>query len=142
VVIDRSYEPAPDLPSVERGRRVDFKMEVSDFKTRSELRHFRWQVLPGKPSVETFMASDKWRPPVQEPQFIWNPPETGDHTIAVQYIDRDLNYSTPTLISFTVVPPWYLNAWIVGPFGGITGSLVIWAFVARSMVARRKRESG
>ncbi len=48
----------------------------------------------------------------------------------------------PTLVPLWIVPPWYLNAWIVGPFGGTTGGLLVWAFVARSLVVRRKREAG
>jgi signal transduction histidine kinase len=76
-----------------------------------------------------------------EPQFVWNAPETGEHTLAVQYIDRDLNYSTPTLVPLRIVPPWYLNAWIIGPFGGTTGGLFVWALVARSLYARKRREA-
>src|SRR5207245_2339138 len=76
-----------------------------------------------------------------EPHFVWNAAETGEHTVAVQYIDRDLNYSTPTLVPLRIVPPWYLNAWIMGPFGGTTGGLLVWAFVARSLYARKRREA-
>ncbi|MSU63147.1 MAG: hypothetical protein EXS31_12265 [Pedosphaera sp.] len=161
VLLDKTYEPGAALPSIERGRRVDFKINVADHKTRSELRRFRWQVVPGRPTAEVLSGSagipageksnaqpagrDAGAPRgwqvLTEPHFVWNAPETGEHTLAVQYIDRDLNYSLPTLVPLRIVPPWYLNAWIMGPFGGTTGGLLIWAFVARSLIIRRKREA-
>src|SRR5262249_24907257 len=65
----------------------------------------------------------------------------GDYTLAVQYIDRDLNYSPPALVHMEIVPPWYANAWIVLPFGGTTTGLLVWAFVARSLYFRKRREA-
>ena len=183
VLLDQTYEPGDALPSIERGRRVDLKIDVADHKTRSGLRRFRWQVVPGRPTAEALRDSKPWQPEpgsagipagetvhaqhtgrdagaprggssgsgvqdansgwqvLTEPQFHWNAPETGEHTLAVQYIDRDLNYSPPTLVPLRIVPPWYLNAWIMGPFGGTTGGLLVWAFIARSLVIRRKREA-
>ncbi len=180
VLLDKTYEPGAALPSIERGRRVDLKIAVADYKTRTELRRFRWQVVPGRPTAEALRDSKNWQEPegrarhsvravpgdgparrarsdapyqpenhdtnsgwqvLTEPQFVWNAPETGEHTLAVQYIDRDLNYSLPTLVPLRIVPPWYLNAWIVGPFGGTTGGLLIWAFIARSLYIRKRREA-
>jgi signal transduction histidine kinase/ligand-binding sensor domain-containing protein/CheY-like chemotaxis protein len=186
VLLDKTYEPGAALPSIERGRRVDLKIDVADHKTRSELRRFRWQVVPGRPTAEALRDSKTWQtePPIHEPKgwgqpvptsvagtsrprpsfmggppgsgpedasrgwqvlteppFVWNAPETGEHTLAVQYIDRDLNYSMPTLVPLRIVPPWYLNAWIMGPFGGTTGGLLVWAFVARSLYFRKRREA-
>ncbi|MBI3414186.1 MAG: hypothetical protein HY043_02515, partial [Verrucomicrobia bacterium] len=174
VVLDKPYEPGAALPSIERGRRVDVELHVADHKTRSELRRFRWQVVPGRPTAEALRDSGRARHSVRavprddpmrrarsdapyqpsgvqdtnsgwrvitEPQFFWNASESGEHTLAVQYIDRDLNYSPPTLVPLRIVPVWYANAWIIGPFGGTTGGLLVWAFVARSMVVRRKREA-
>src|SRR5262249_55482485 len=40
-----------------------------------------------------------------------------------------------------VVTPWYANAWITVPSGSTALALVDWAFVARSLVIRRKREA-
>jgi signal transduction histidine kinase/DNA-binding response OmpR family regulator/ligand-binding sensor domain-containing protein len=141
VLLDKTYGPGAALPSIERGRRVDLKIAVADYKTRTDLRRFRWQVVAGRPTAEALRDSKTWQPVLTEPQFVWNAPETGEHTLAVQYIDRDLNYSLPTLVPLRIVPPWYLNGWIMGPFGGTTGGLLVWAFVARSMVVRRKREA-
>ncbi len=170
VLLDKTYEPGEALPSIERGRRVDLKIAVADYKTRSELRRFRWQVVAGRPTAEALRDSRTWQlepgsagvragegvksqpagrdvgarrgwQVLTEPQFVWNAPETGEHTLAVQFIDRDLNYSLPTLVPLRIVPPWFLNAWIMGPFGGTTGGLLIWAFIARSLYVRKRREA-
>ena len=141
VLLDKTYEPGAVLPSIERGRRVDLKISVTDYKTRSEFRRFRWQAVAGRTTAEALRDSKTWQPVLTEPQFVWNAPATGEHTLAVQYIDRDLNYSLPTLVPLRIVPPWYLNAWIMGPFGGTTGGLLVWGFLSRSMVLRRKREA-
>lgn len=164
VLLDKTYEPGAALPSIEHGRRVELKIDVADHKTRSELRRFRWQVVPGRATAQTLADSEPARGAVlgdtvratpaekkstapkgwqvlTEPHFIWNAPETGEHTLAVQYIDRDLNYSALTLVPLKIVPPWYLNAWIMGLFGGTTCSLIVWALVARSLAVRRKREA-
>ena len=170
VLLDKTYEPGAALPSIERGRRVDLKIAVADYKTRTELRRFRWQVVAGRPTAEALRDSRTWQlepgsagvragegvksqpagrdagaprgwQVLTEPQFVWNAPETGEHTLAVQYIDRDLNYSLPTLVPLRIVPPWFLNAWIMGPFGGTTGGLLIWAFIARSLYVRKRREA-
>ena len=142
VLLDKTYEPGAALPSIERGRRVDLEIHVVDHKTRSELRRFRWQIIPGRVTAEALRdgAPRGWQV-LTEPQFVWNALETGEHTLAVQYIDCDWNYSLPTLVPLRIIPPWHLNAWIMGPFGGTTGGLLIWAFVARSMVVRRKHEA-
>ena len=170
VLLDKTYEPGAALPSIERGRRVDLKIAVADDKTRTELRRFRWQVVAGQPTAEALRDSRTWQlepgsagvragegvksqpagrddgarrgwQVLTEPQFVWNAPETGEHTLAVQYIDRDLSYSLPTLVPLRIVPPWFLNAWIMGPFGGTTGGLLIWAFIARSLYVRKRREA-
>lgn len=141
VRLDKDYAPGEALPSILRGRRVVFNAEVADYKTRGETRRFRWQVVPGKLEAGQFAGSKAWSQPTRERQFEWNAPEPGDYTLAVQYIDRDLNYSPPALTHMAIVPPWYANVWIVGPFGGTTGGLLVWAFIARSLVLRRKQEA-
>ncbi len=82
-----------------------------------------------------------WREPTLATQFDWNPKEPGEYTFFVQSIDRDLNYSEPARAVLRIVTPWYANAWIMVPGGIALTGLVGWAFVARSLVVRRKREA-
>jgi PAS domain S-box-containing protein len=63
------------------------------------------------------------------------------YTLAVQYIDRDLNYSKPTLAVLTVVPPWYLNARIIGPAIAANVALLTIAVVSAARSRQRKREA-
>jgi signal transduction histidine kinase len=139
-VLDKTFEPGAALPPIERGRRVEFKLDVVDLKTHRELRRFRWQVFPGKAAAEA-LREIKTGQILSEPQFAWNAAEAGECTLAVQYIDRDMNYSPLALVPLTVFTPWYANARVMVPSGGAVAGLVVWAFVARSLVARRKRET-
>ncbi|MDA1276720.1 MAG: ATP-binding protein [Verrucomicrobia bacterium] len=59
----------------------------------------------------------------------------------MQYIDRDLNYSAPALVPLTIVPPWYLNAWIAAPSGVSAVGLVVWTFIARMLYNAKRREA-
>ena len=77
----------------------------------------------------------------RETQFDWQTNRAGTYTFAVQYIDRDLNYSPPTVLKLKVSPVWYANAFIMVPSGGAALGLIGWAFVARALVIRRKREA-
>jgi signal transduction histidine kinase/DNA-binding response OmpR family regulator len=56
-------------------------------------------------------------------------------------MNQDLRSSEPTLATFTFKVPWHANAAIMAPGGGVVLGLIGWAFVARSLVARRKREA-
>ncbi len=121
--------------------RVGIQAEVVDYKSRPENRFFRLKMLPGRVPLTELDNNTGWSPPQREGRFEKKPEVAGVHTVAVQYIDRDLNYSIPFRAEISVSPPWYLNAWIMVPVGGSALGLVVWAFVARSLVLRRKREA-
>ena len=141
VLLDKTYEPGAALPSIETGRRVDLTIDVADQRTRSDLRRFRWQVVSGQPTAEALRESKAWQSTLTERHFDWRTNRAGTYTLALQYIDRDLNYSPPTVLTLNVTPAWYANAWITLPSGGAALGLIGWAFVARSLVIRRKREA-
>jgi hypothetical protein len=61
--------------------------------------------------------ADDWHHPTKATAFDYTFDKPGTYTFAVQAIDRDLNYSEPASITLKVVPPWYLNGWIVIPSG-------------------------
>src|SRR5439155_17061242 len=105
------------------------------------LRRFRWKAVSGHRNECAITTEQGWSQPITTPQFRWVPPTRGLHTIAVQYIDRDLNYSPPTMLTLKVRPVWYANAWIVVPGGGAALGLVGWAFVARALYMRKRRET-
>src|SRR5438876_499503 len=78
-------------------------------------------------------AGAEWLAPKKEAQLEWSTNQAGVYTLAVQFIDRDLNYSPPTVAVMTIVPPWYLNPKIAGPLLVLNLGLLCWAFFARTL---------
>src|SRR5262249_15726378 len=62
-------------------------------------------------------------------------------TLALRFVDRDWNYSEPTLATIRLLPPWYLNAFIAVPTFGGAGLLLGWGLVARVLYGRKRREA-
>ena len=141
VLADREYTDRDPAAAMTAGRKAVFKLSVVDLKTRGATRRFRWQFASGKASIDGARHAPGWLPATRETQFEWATNRPGLYTLAVQYIDRDLNYSAPTTLTLKVTPVWYANAFIMAPAGGGMLGLLGWAFVARSLVIRRKREA-
>ncbi|HAV64783.1 MAG TPA: hypothetical protein DCY13_20745, partial [Verrucomicrobiales bacterium] len=129
--------PAP----LTAGRRAVFKFGAVDLKTRAETRRYRYQIVAGTPEIDGARRAVGWLPASTATQVEWTTNRAGLYTFAVQYIDRDLNYSPPTLATINVQPVWYANAWIVVPGGGFVLGLLGWAFVARSLYLRKRHEA-
>ena len=141
VAADKEYTEKDGIAEITAGRRTQIKLSVVDLKTRGETRRYRRQFAYGKAAIDSARNAPGWEPATRETQFEWQTNRAGTYTLAVQYIDRDLNYSAPTVLTLKVSPVWYANAWIVVPGGGAALGLIGWAFVARSLVIRRKREA-
>ena len=141
VLADREYTDRDAAAAITAGRKAVFKLSVVDLKTRGATRRFRWQFASGRASIDGARHAPGWLPATRETQFEWATNRPGLYTLAVQYIDRDLNYSAPTTLTLKVTPVWYANAFIMAPAGGGMFGLLGWAFVARSLVMRRKREA-
>ncbi|MBI2924385.1 MAG: response regulator [Verrucomicrobia bacterium] len=141
VVADKEYTDKDGLAEITAGRRSQFKLGVVDLKTRGETRRFRRQIAEAGRPIDGGRQAPGWEPATRETQFDWQTNRAGTYTFAVQYIDRDLNYSPPAVLTLKVSPVWYANAWITVPSGSAALGLLAWAFVARSMVSRRKREA-
>ena len=141
VQTDRTYHDLAALPAITTGQRVTFHFDVTDLRTLPEKRQYRYQVLPGAKSASELETLADWQGTTSTPLWEWTTNRGGVYTLAVQYVDRDLNRSKPGVVVLRLVPPWFANAWIVVPGGGAVLGLVGWAFVARAMVIRRKREA-
>ncbi len=129
------------LPKITDGRLVTFKCDTVDFRTQPAKRLYRYAVVSGRVETPPARTDPIWKAPTRETQFEWLAPAQGNYTFFAQEIDRDLNYSTPTVAHLTVVPPWYLNALIMAPSGGLFLGLFGWAFVARGLYMRKRREA-
>jgi signal transduction histidine kinase/DNA-binding response OmpR family regulator len=141
VQTDQAYSDLQALPHITAGRLVTFKVNAVDFRTRPEKRQYRYAVVPGRVDIAPARTNAAWLPPTRNAELEWPSKSAGEYTFFAQSIDRDLNYSTPAMAHLTIVPPWFANAWIMVPSGGTLLGLVGWAFVARALVVRRKREA-
>ena len=138
------------LPPISVGQRATFRFSVMDHNTVPDKRQFRWQLVEGSAAALSLSPSggeragergSDWQPPSTRTEVEWIAPSAGAWTLAVQFIDRDLNYSAPTLATFQVVLPWHANARITIPAGVGVLALVCWAIVARVLYARKRREA-
>ena len=68
------------------------------------------QFVDGTPAIDGARNASGWDPATRETEFEWQTNRAGTYTLAVQYIDRDLNYSPPTVLTLKVTPVWYANA--------------------------------
>jgi signal transduction histidine kinase/ligand-binding sensor domain-containing protein/DNA-binding response OmpR family regulator/protocatechuate 3,4-dioxygenase beta subunit len=138
---DQIFTDLKAVPNITVGRLVTFKCDTADFRTRPEKRLYRYAIVPGRAETPPSKMDSLWNAPSRVPQFEWPAPKRGDYTVFVQSIDRDLNYSESAVAHLKVVPSWYANAFIMVPSSGALAGLVGWAFVARALVIRRKREA-
>ena len=144
---DRDYAEGASVPSITAGQRVVFKLNVTEFKTVAEKRLYRYRITrdsaaPTEAQNPVDYANDAgWSRPSNATQIEWTTNRAGAYQVAFQFIDRDLNYSKPTLAALTIVLPWYLNAWIVGPLTTGNLALVGWEFVARALYRGKRREA-
>ncbi len=139
VQTDRDYTELDSLPTITTGQRVTFKFQVVEFRTSPEKRQYRWQLVKGHANENELPHG--WSAPGTATRIEQRFAEPGDWTLAVQFIDRDLNYSKPTLAVLKAVLPWHANPAIMVPAGVGVGGLVIWAIVARLLYARKRREA-
>ena len=141
VQTDQLHTDLNVLPPITAGRLVTFKCRSVDFRTRPDKRLFRYALVAGHVDSAPAKTANAWAAPTPSADFTWPATARGDYTFFAQSIDRDLNYSQPAMVHLTVVPPWFASAFIVVPIGGGALGLVGWAFVARALVIRRKREA-
>jgi PAS domain S-box-containing protein len=141
VQLDQLYRDASQLPKVVAGRLMTFKCAAVEFRTRPARRLHRYAIMSGHQTDAPAKTNALWVAADSTPQFAWRTNKAGAYTFFAQMIDRDLNYSAPAAVHFEIVPPFYANAFIMVPSGGALLGLVGWAFVARSLVIRRKREA-
>jgi len=141
VVAEKEYTDQEGLAEITAGRRTQFKLSVVDLKTRGELRRFRWQFVSGARPIDGGRHASGWLPATRETQFEWSTNRAGNYTFAAQYIDRDLNYSPPTILRLNVVPPWYANLAIMMPSGGAVLALLFFSGFSASRAVKRKREA-
>jgi signal transduction histidine kinase/CheY-like chemotaxis protein/ligand-binding sensor domain-containing protein len=132
---DRTHSDLRHLPPFVQGRWATFRFDASDASTPAERRQYRIEVRGDEPGTTNFVSVQA------EPQFDWRPEKPGNYAISVQYVDGELNYSRPVLAQLNVVAPWYRNAFIMVPVVAGNVGLLGWAFAARMLYMRKRREA-
>ena len=139
VQTDRGYTDLDALPRIATGQRVTVRFDAADFYTVVGKRQYRWQLFRGIRDRKALDAN--WSKPVTADQMDPAFSLPGLWTLAVQYIDRDLNYSEPTRATFSVSLPWQSNPSILTPAGIAIFALLSWAVIARMLYARKRNEA-
>jgi signal transduction histidine kinase/ligand-binding sensor domain-containing protein len=135
------------LPALLFGERATFQVNVIDFKSGPHNRLFRYRVTNRRaeteplPSAESMRGAAGWTAARTDTQIQWTTNRAGVYTIAFQFIDRDLNYSKPTLVTLSVVPLWFLDAGVVGPIIMTNVGLLGVAVFSTLRSKQRKREA-
>jgi signal transduction histidine kinase len=137
---DLEHSNLPQLDPVSVGRIVNVNFHVTDVRTPPESRRYRRQIVPGRWAA-TQLDAKGWQAPSTESQFLWSTNRAGTYTLAVQYIDRDLNYSQPAVAVLNVVLPWHANPWVLMPGGSGVAALALIALVATAHARQRRREA-
>jgi signal transduction histidine kinase/CheY-like chemotaxis protein/ligand-binding sensor domain-containing protein len=132
---DRGSGTLAQAPTLVQGRWATFHLNAMDAGTPATRRQFRIEVKSDVPG-ETNLVSIQ-----SEPQFDWRPEKPGTYTASIQYVDGELNYSKPVLAQLTVALPWYRNAFIMVPVVAANLGLLGWAFAARMLYMRKRRET-
>jgi signal transduction histidine kinase/DNA-binding response OmpR family regulator/ligand-binding sensor domain-containing protein/protocatechuate 3,4-dioxygenase beta subunit len=141
VKTDAERRSTDQIPTINFGQLVGFRFNAMDLKTQPLRRFYRCAIVPGRVTNPPGPHDAAWQGQTLATGFDWNPKVPGAYTFFVQFIDRDQNYSEPARAFLQIITPWYANAWIMAPGGIGLAGLFGWAFVARSLVIRRKREA-
>gem|GEM_PF-712134 len=143
-------DPAPKKsdagipPSFIKGQTLQVRFGVSDYRTRTFNQQFRWQMLEGQPNPgdpALRKESKSWSEPLNQDNVYLRADRSGIQTVAVQYIDQDLNYSEPAFAALAIRPIWYLSAGFLVPVVALNAGLVVYAATAMVRVRRRKQEA-
>lgn len=136
---EHTFSDMAILPAITQGARIVLKFDAVDTRTDPKNRWYRWQFVDG--TIAPANIATSWQTTTRESELAWMPKKSGTYTFAVQYIDRDLNFSAPAVAVLRITPPWYLNAWIAIPFFGGILSLTGWAVIARLLYVGKRREA-
>jgi len=132
---DRGSGALAQAPSLVQGRWAALHVNAMDAGTPATRRQYRIELKSEVPGTTNFVSIQS------TPQFDWRPDKPGSYTASVQYLDGDLNYSKPVVAQLTVAAPWYRNAFIMVPLVAGNLGLLGWAFAARVLYLRKRREA-
>ncbi len=133
VIADKTYtNPKGTIRFNSSLRRISVSYHSISFKTRPGGMKYFYQLL-GKDT--------EWQGATNEETIEYFNLKPGKYTFKVRAVGRDLKYSQPASVALKVVPPWYLNGFVVFPSGGAALALLIAATFFGSRYYAQRRES-
>lgn len=127
------------------GDQARMEVEVSDLNTHPSKRRFRYLVAAGTLGKEQKGAiafqQEPWTLPAASAALMWKPTQPGPHTIGVQYVDQDLNYSDPLWLEMMVSPMWFRNPKVIVPIAAGSFVFVAWMAINFIQFQRQREES-
>lgn len=122
----KSYAINEPLPSFDVDRTISLTYSETDLTTKPENRQFLITItLADGAIIDQFVTKDR--------VFNWTPGEAGSYTLAVQYIDQNLNYSVPDRIALDIRLPLLKN-----PYFFLPGLVLLAGLIGYSYRLRRK----
>ena len=126
---DQVYEAPTDFLTLPAGvKRVIFGFNAISFKTRPAGMRYYHRLIGREVD---------WHPPIISEEIQYFNLLPGDYAFEVQAVDRDLNYSTPTTLNFTVPTPFHKTALFLVPTVG--GSAILLGILVMQTILFFKR---
>ncbi len=126
---DQVYEAPTDFLTLLAGvKRVIFGFNAISFKTRPAGMRYYHRLIGREVD---------WQPPIISEEIQYFNLLPGDYAFEVQAVDRDLNYSTPTTLNFTVPTPFHKTALFLVPTVG--GSAILLGILVMQTILFFKR---
>ena len=119
-----------EVISTQTDYRIRFSFNAANYNTIQQKQKYRYRIIG---------YDEDWSKPFKGNEMDWIPKSSGDYEFQVQAIDRDLNYSPPKGIKFSVILPWYLNPSTSIPFWGFIGLLLyLSGFTTKKYIKQRQ----
>jgi serine phosphatase RsbU (regulator of sigma subunit) len=126
---DQVYEAPTDFLALPAGvKRVVFGFNAISFNTRPAGMRYYHRLIGREVD---------WQPPINTEEIQYFNLLPGDYAFEVQAVDRDLNYSIPTTLNFTVLTPFHKTALFLVPTVG--GSAILLGILVMQTILLFKR---
>lgn len=110
--------------------KVSFSLNSNCYNTKKEKQKYIIEVERKGKKIDKIIASN---------DFVFRPEKTGKYKLVFRSIDRDMNYSNPISINFSVVGPWYLNPKTAIPIWGSLFLLISFSiYTTRKYISQRR----
>ena len=131
VKTDELHMDLDNIPPIVSGNLVTFKFRSIDFKTMAAKRRYQYRIR----------GVHDWNSATVNNTYDYKFDQAGNYTFEVRGIDQDLRYSEIANVNVQIIPPWYLNGWIMFPSGGSMMVILLLAIVNGVRYYQQRRES-